>query len=117
MAATGRPNGRPKTKINYAIVEDLANIMCTQTEIASILKVSVRTLQRDEEFCRIYKMGIDNGKMCLRRAQYKSALSGSNTMLIWLGKQYLGQTDKQEVEATVKGDMFNKAIGKFIEKL
>ena len=86
---------RPKIKIDYSIVEKLANIQCTQEEIANFLDVSVRTLQRDDEFCRIYKKGQDNGRMSLRRYQYK--LAEKNTaMAIWLGKQYLGQKDKLE---------------------
>ncbi len=35
--------------------------------------------------------------MSLRRLQWKAAKENNVTMLIWLGKQYLGQTDKQEV--------------------
>lgn len=84
--------GRPKKEIDYQLVEKLANIQCTQEEIASFLEVSVRTLQRDEEFCRIYKKGQENGKMSLRRIQFKIAEKNS-TMAIWLGKQYLGQRD------------------------
>jgi hypothetical protein len=83
---------RPKKEINYETVEKLANIQCTQEEIASFLGLSVRTLQRDEEFCRIYKKGQDNGKMSLRRMQYKLA-EKNPSMAIWLGKQYLGQRD------------------------
>ena len=91
------PAGRPKIQIDYNTVEKLANIQCTQEEIASFLDISVRTLQRDEEFCRIYKKGQENGKMSLRRMQYK--LAEKNTaMAIFLGKQYLGQKDNIEVE-------------------
>ena len=43
---------RPKKEIDYDAVEKLSNIQCTQEEIANFLEVSVRTLQRDEEFCR-----------------------------------------------------------------
>lgn len=87
--------GRPKKEIDYETVEKLASIQCTQNEIASFLNLSVRTLQRDEEFCRLYKKGQENGKMSLRRMQWK--LAEKNTaMAIWLGKQYLGQTDKVE---------------------
>lgn len=89
--------GRPKKQIDYKLVEKLAYIQCTQEEISSILGISTRTLQRDKEFCRIYKSGMDNGKMSLRRLQWKGAEEGNNTMLVWLGKQYLGQTDKQEM--------------------
>lgn len=90
--------GRPKKKIDYDKVESLASIFCTQEEIASVLKVNVRTLQRDEEFSRIYKRGLDNGKSSIRRAQYKSAMGGNSTMLVWLGKQYLDQKDKRTIE-------------------
>ena len=86
---------RPKIKIDYSIVEKLANIQCTQEEIANFLDISVRTLQRDDEFCRIYKKGQDSGKMSLRRIQYKLAEKNA-TMAIFLGKQYLGQKDKVE---------------------
>lgn len=93
------PAGRPKKEIDYDIVEKLANIQCTQEEIASFLGVSVRTLQRDEEFCHIYKKGQENGKMSLRRIQYK--LAEKNTaMAIFLGKQYLGQRDNVEVQSS-----------------
>lgn len=90
--------GRPKKKIDYELVEKLAYIQCTQEEISSILGISTRTLQKDKEFLRIYKNGMDNGKMSLRRLQWKAAEKGNNTMLIWLGKQYLNQTDKQELD-------------------
>lgn len=91
------PVGRPKKPIDYKLAEQLASIMCTQEEIASIMDLSVRTLQRDEEFCRIYKKGLDKGRMSLRRKQFSKAVNeGNATMLIWLGKQHLGQTDKVE---------------------
>ena len=92
------PAGRPKIQIDYNTVEKLANIQCTQEEIASFLGISVRTLQRDEEFCRIYKKGQENGKMSLRRMQYKLAEKNA-AMAIFLGKQYLGQRDNVEVKA------------------
>lgn len=94
--------GRPKKEIDYEVVEKLASIMCTQEEIENYLGISVRTLQRDEEFCRIYKKGLDNARSSLRRMQFKQAETNP-TMAIWLGKQYLGQRDKQEVEHS--GDM------------
>ena len=93
--------GRPKKIIDYNLAEKLAGIMCTQEEIASLLDLSVRTLQRDEEFCRVYKKGQDNGKMSLRRMQYKLADKNA-TMAIWLGKQYLGQKDVIETVSDVQ---------------
>lgn len=90
--------GRPKMEIDYKLVEDLGSIMCTMNEIASILGCSTSKLEKDEEFMRVYKKALDNGKMSLRRQQYQLAMKGNCTMLIWLGRQYLGQTDKVESE-------------------
>ena len=88
--------GRPKFEINYSVVEAMASVMATQEEIASALGCSVKTLQRDEEFCRIYKVGIDKGKISLRRKQFKLA-DKSSAMAIFLGKNYLGQKDSVEL--------------------
>ena len=89
------PVGRPKKEIDYTTVEKLANIQCTQDEIASFLGISTRTLQRDEQFMELFNRGRENGKMSLRRIQWKHA-EKSVPMAIWLGKQYLGQRDKVE---------------------
>lgn len=84
--------GRPKKKIDYEMVERMAHIFCTQDEIAVLLDVDVKTLQRDPLFGVAYKKGRQGGKMSLRRMQYK--LAEKNTaMAVWLGKQYLGQRD------------------------
>lgn len=37
-------------------------------------------------------------KTSLRRAQFELAMKGNPTMLIWLGKQYLGQNELTEVK-------------------
>jgi len=94
--------GRPKFQINYETVKKLASIMCTEKEIASFLGCDERTLQRDEEFCRIYKEGKETGKMSLRRMQWKLA-ERSYAMAIFLGKQYLGQKDIVENQITNNG--------------
>ena len=93
------PAGRPKKEIDYVTVEKLANIQCTQEEIASFLGISSRTLLRDEKFKELFAKGRENGKMSLRRIQWKHA-EKNTTMAIWLGKQYLGQTDVIEASAT-----------------
>ena len=41
-------------------------------------------------------------KSSLRRFQYTSAKSGSVPMQIWMGKQYLGQRDKNDVTSDGK---------------
>lgn len=90
---TKKRTGRPKIKLDYELIEKLSHIQCTQSEIAGVLGVSIRTLLRDKEFNRIYKKAMQTGKVSLRRFQWKSADKGSVPMLIHLGKQYLGQRE------------------------
>lgn len=110
--------GRPKFKIDYDLVEKLAGIQCTQQEIASFLGCSVDTLQRDEQFSGIYKKGIENGKMSLRRMQFRLA-EKNTSMAIFLGKNYLGQRDVIEQEHGMKNgilDELTTALQKAKEK-
>ena len=91
--------GRPKKVIDYDMVEKLASLMATQEEIAIFMDCCVKTLQRDDRFCRLFKKGFEKGKMSQRRKQAKLADKNAS-MAIWLGKQYLGQKDKSEVDNT-----------------
>lgn len=99
MEETPKKNkgGRPKIVIDYAMVEKFASMQCTYKEIASFFECSESRLKKDKEFIHHYKKGFESGKMSLRRIQWK--LAEKNTaMAIWLGKQYLDQRDKQEIE-------------------
>lgn len=110
MEVAETKRGRPKKTIDYEAVERLAGIMCTQEEIANYLDLSVRTLLRDERFCHIYKKGIDDGRMSIRRQQYKSAQGGNVTMQIWLGKQYLNQRDRNEYIESVESTKLDSLL-------
>ena len=85
--------GRPKKFVDLEMVERLAHIQCTHSEIASALGLSVDTLTRNPNFAEVYKRGAEGGRKSLRRMQFESANKGNVVMQIWLGKQYLGQTD------------------------
>jgi uncharacterized Zn finger protein len=105
--------GRPKKEIDQRMFESLCEIQCTQAEICGVFDITDKTLTRwcqetyGESFSDIYKTKSGVGKISLRRLQFDKAKQGSVPMLIWLGKQYLGQSDKNEVTenlATVKLD-------------
>lgn len=83
---------RPKKIVDVELIKNLASIMCTVEEIASMVGVSVDTLER--RFADVIKQGKSNGKASLRRLQWKIAQSGNASMAIFLGKQYLNQADK-----------------------
>jgi hypothetical protein len=93
--------GAPPKPIDLATVERLASIACTDEEMAAVLDVSVDTLWRrkrdDAEFREFLERGKGKGRATLRRLQWQRATGGSDTMLIWLGKNLLGQTDRAEI--------------------
>lgn len=76
-------------------VEYLASIGCTDEEIAHTAGVSRRTIQR--RCGAALKKGRASFRIELRKAQINLALRGNASMLIWLGKQYLGQRDRHDV--------------------
>lgn len=88
-------------KIDYNMVEKLATIQCTHQEIASCLGCSLSALTKNKKFYRIYEKGIEQGKIILRRNQWQLMEKGNAQALVWLGKQYLDQREKQEVKTTV----------------
>ena len=100
-----------KDKINKEDFEKLCNLWCTLTEIAEFFGVSEDTLEDwckdtyQETFSETYKKKNSKGKIALRRWQMKSAEKGNVTMQIWLGKQYLGQKEKEEIN--LSGDINN----------
>ena len=102
--------GRPRLVLNengVKLIEQLAGLMCTDEEIASVLGVTVETLQakhNGEAFSEYKKRGQLKGKASLRRYQFETAKGGNPTMLVWLGKQYLDQKDRQDVALEAEKD-------------
>jgi hypothetical protein len=86
--------GRPRLDIDPAQVERMAAIGCTVEEIAVLVGCSKSTLDKG------FSAPIEKGRMrlnrSLKRKQVQLARQGNVTMLIWLGKQYLGQKEKSE---------------------
>ena len=88
-------------KIDYDMVEKLAVIQCTHQEIASCLGCSLSALTKSKKFHKTYEKGIEQGRMILRRNQWRAAEKGNVQAQVWLGKQYLNQRDKQDVKTTI----------------
>ncbi len=88
--------GKPPKEVDPAIVLNMAKLHCTYAEIGSVVGLSEREMQR--RFKDLVNEGHLQGKSSLRNLQWNGAKKGSAAMLIWLGKQYLGQTDKVETK-------------------
>lgn len=136
--------GRPRINIDWEIAKRLCEIHCTQAEIASVLKVSIDTLERaairkfNHPLSDFMQLHSETGKASLRRMQWESCIGvppklarddkgniiidrkgkptvipgipPSPTMQIWLGKQYLGQVDKQEITGKDGQELMNQPL-------
>lgn len=118
IAKPTNKGGRPRKEIAQHTFEGLCEIQCTLQEIAGVLRVSEDTVERWCErtyelgFADTYKKFSASGKTSLRRQQFELANKGNATMLIWLGKQYLRQTDKPiaEEDEEVNLEEFSKSF-------
>lgn len=88
----------------------LAAIGCTFSEIAEYLAVDVTCLEKNKTYLGLIRDGKENFKRSLRRMQYANAKEGNTSMLIWLGKQILGQRDKMDTETTTINPLLEKAL-------
>ena len=107
----GRPKkdgrGRPKLEIDLALVKQLGEIQCTLDEVATVLNLHKGTLSHRQDVLDAWNAGREVGKMSLRRLQFSLA-ERNPAMAIWLGKQYLEQKDKQEVDSKVENSIVFK---------
>jgi hypothetical protein len=109
--------GRPVIEIDYDTFEQLCELQCTLAEIATWFRCSEDTIERRVQehynctFAEIYEQKKGAGKIALRRAQSKAAQSGNPALLIFLGKNILGQKDKTEVDLDLSGDGLQIILG------
>ena len=77
-------------------IQMLASFGCSITEIAKYFRIDESTVRKN------YKDELETGreslKVKIRTLQLKFAERGNTALLIWLGKQYLGQTDRKEID-------------------
>ena len=114
--------GRPRVPIKKEEFESLCGLQCTLEEIAGFFHCSEDTIERwvsdtykDEDgkrltFAEVFRQKRGIGKISLRRHQFRLAQRNA-AMAIFLGKQYLGQTDAgASVAATTTDDGFIDAL-------
>ena len=108
-----RPNnnngGRPKKLIDWKEAEKLCALQCSEQEIADWFHVSVDTLARrlkkekDITFAEFFTLHRIQGKIALRRNLFKLSERYPQAA-IFLAKNWLGMSDKQDIEYSGKGD-------------
>lgn len=108
--------GPKLTPINWEDFDKLCSLHCTLVEIAEWFDCSEDTIERacvrerGEKFAEIFKKKSSKGKISLRRKMFEIAMGGNVGMCIWLSKQHLGMSDKQDVRSEVTQDVRLEAI-------
>lgn len=103
---------RKSTEADPAVFEVAGAAFMPQIELAAFLGVSQATVSRmmaKPEYRIAYDRGMAAKKLALRQKQIERALDGSDTALIWVGKNILGQADKAET----KIDQTTKTVTKY----
>ena len=96
-------SGRPEAALDWEQIGKLLEAGCKTVDIAAQFGVNRSTLYKrcriDNKvtFSAFSQQKGARGDNLLRAAQFKKAMDGNTTMQIWLGKQRLGQADKQEI--------------------
>ena len=87
--------GAPKKILNAGMIQIMAMKGLTQEDIAAVLRCSADTIYRN--YAGAFAIGRQKCMSSLRRKQFEMAMKGDRTMLVWLGKNMLGQKDRHEL--------------------
>jgi hypothetical protein len=105
---------RPKIPIDWKIVDRCLQSACSGVEIAGLLGCHADTLydrclqEKGITFTAYSAEKRSNGDALLKLEQMALALTGKGgdkTMLVWLGKQRLGQREDPHYESTFNGQL------------
>lgn len=95
---------RPLAVIDWDLVKRFLRSGCSGTEIAAYIGISKNVIyercQQDHEiqFSEYAQMHKRSGNAMIRNKQFELAMEGDRVMLIWLGRQRLGQRDNPGIE-------------------
>lgn len=110
---------RPEKPIDWKKVDQLLMAGCSGTEIAPHFDIHYDTLydrvklQYGISFTEYSSKLRQKGDALLKAVQFEKALSKDNTMMIWLGKNRLGQKETHE-NLSVPND---KALTELIQEV
>lgn len=109
-----RSTGRPKAVIDWNQVGKLLEAGGSAVGIAAMLGITEDTLynrcksDNNQDFSAFRQQKLAKGDELLRSKQFQVAMAGDKTMLIWLGKQRLNQSDKSDTNITA--DVTNREV-------
>jgi hypothetical protein len=102
---------RPKAIIDWDKAGEMIAAGCDGVQVAAFFGIKPDTLyfrcEQDNKrgFSEFLREKRASGDAAILKAQFDLALKDKNpTMLVWLGKQRLGQREKQDTDLTSGGD-------------
>ena len=116
--------GRNKALIDWARLEKMAMCGSNGQQIAAAIGVHYDTLvnrcvtDKPDDisiFSEYLRTKREKGNDLLLRKQFDIAMAGDKTMLIWLGKQRLGQKEKTDITSNDKDLNRGETIVRFID--
>ena len=113
---------RPEKTIDWDRVDKLLEAGCHGTEICAHFDLTAdRFYDRVKEkygmsFTEYSQEKRQKGDSILRETQFNKAIDGDNMMLIWLGKNRLGQKDKEEKNENQEAVELIKQIADHLKK-
>jgi len=123
--------GRPRKDMDWILVDSLCTLNTTlyflcerliekERAVDPSITVNIKTIRAmektverrireryDSTFVEYRDKKLDETRIKLFDKQVKVALSGNATLLIWMGKQLLGQTDVERSERKILTDKLN----------
>ena len=107
---------RPKIPIDWEMVDRLLMANCDGASIARKIGMHPETFydrvvrEKGIGYTEYRSQKVEDGNTLLHQVQFKKAMNGDNTMIIWLGKNRMKQSDKVETKTEIKGEIAVKAI-------
>jgi hypothetical protein len=97
--------------VDWSQIEELAMAGCNGTEIAAHFGITPHQLyvrcadDRNQAWSYFSKIYYEKGNSLLKVQQFKQALEGDRVMLLWLGKQRLGQKETPEQKKEIPDEI------------
>jgi hypothetical protein len=106
--------GRPRIAIDQKKLEDYLKLYPSEEDCAHLMDCSVDALAKyikktySVTFNELREKMMGSTRAAIKRAQLRKAIEGENpTMLIWVGKQYLSQSDQIKLDVNATTTNFN----------
>lgn len=96
--------GRPAKEFDWKLLDSILQFGARLIDCSEMLELSDDTIQRnirvehDLTFSEYRERKMSRMRMKILQKQFDVAMQGNVALLIWLGKQHLGQVDKQETK-------------------